>query len=513
MTVRVRFAPSPTGEPHIGNVRTVVFNWLFARQMRGQFILRIEDTDRARYQPETIPVIMDGLRWLGLEWDEGPGIEELRRSGVANAEEYAVSGPFGPYIQSERLSLYRQIADELVSRGLAYRCNCAPERLEQVRKVQLARRQPVMYDRHCRDLPPDAVSVHEPHVIRLKVPLAGQTVVHDIVRGKVVYENANIDDQVLLKSDGFPTYHLAVVVDDHYMEITHIVRADHWIPSTPKHLLLYEALGWETPTYCHVPLVLGEDGKPLSKRHGATSVAQFREQGYLPEALLNFLALLGWAPGEGQEQEIFTRQELIERFDLLRVHRAPATFSHRKLDWMNGVYIRGLTEEELLKRLLPFWQTAGLVPDPCPQGMLAMLRRVVPLVQERLRRLDEVVEWTAFLFQEIETPPAERLVGKKMTPGESLVALRRARILLAELEPFEADAMEPAMRALAKVMGLKAGQLFGSVRWAVTGQKVAPPLFGSLAILGRERVLTRLHAAEATLAASSLLGRTGSSTS
>ena len=502
MTVRVRFAPSPTGRLHVGGVRTVIFNWLFARKTGGQFILRIEDTDRTRYQPESIPVVMEGLRWLGLDWDEGPGLEELQRSGVKNAGTYAVGGPYGPYIQSERLGLYKQVAQELVERGLAYRCNCTPERLEQVRELQRARKQSPMYDRRCRDLPPDAISPDEPHVIRLKVPLTGQTVIPDRIRGDVVFDNAGQDDQVLLKSDGFPTYHLAVVVDDHHMKITHVIRDDRWIPSAPKRILIYQALGWETPAFCHVPLVNGTDGKPLAKRHGATSVIQFREQGYLPDALLNFLALLGWAPGEGDEQEIFSREELIERFDLFRINKAPAVFSYKKLDWMNGVHIRNLSEEELLERLLPFWQRADLVPDPCPKEMRGKLRRIVPLVQERLKRLEEIAELTAFLLQEIETPPAENLVGKKMTPENSLKALHRARGLLAEVEPFEPEAMEPPMRALAEELGLKAGQLFGIVRWAVTGQKVAPPLFGSLAILGRESALARLDAAEAALAAS-----------
>jgi len=499
MTGRVRFAPSPTGEPHIGNVRTVVFTWLFARKMGGQFILRIEDTDRTRYQPETVAVIMDGLRWLGLDWDEGPGLEELQRLGLENAAEYAVGGPYGPYIQSERQEMYREVAEELIERGWAYRCNCTPERLDQVRERQRASKKSPMYDRHCRDLPPGAVSPGEPHVIRLKVPLTGKTVVPDVIKGDVVFNNAGIDDQVLLKSDGFPTYHLAVVVDDHYMKITHISRGDDWIPSTPKRVMIYQAMGWDHPVYCHVPLVLGADGKKLGKRHGATSVTQFRSQGYLPEALFNFLALLGWSPGEGEEQEVFGRDELIERFDLFRVNRAPATFSYKKLDWMNGVYIRRLPEEELLERLLPFWQEAGMVPDPCPEETRAMLRRIVPLVQERLRRLDEIVEWTAFLFREVETPPVEKLVDKKMTPEQSLIALQRVRALLAEVEPFEPEAMEPPMRALAEELELKVGQLFGIVRRAVTGQEVAPPLFGSLELVGREQTLARLDAAAAVL--------------
>jgi glutamyl-tRNA synthetase len=356
-----------------------------------------------------------------------------------------------------------------------------------------------MYDRHCRDRPATDILPEGPHVIRLRVPLEGQTVVHDVIRGDVAYDNVTIDDQVLLKSDGFPTYHLAVVVDDHLMGITHIIRADHWISSTPKHILLYEAMGWEVPMYCHVPLVLGEDGKPLSKRHGATSISEFRRQGYLAEALLNYLALLGWSPGEGDEQEIFARQELIERFDLFRVSRAPASFSYDKLEWMNGVYIRSLPKDELLRHLLPFWQGAGLVPNPCPEEMLRTLRMIVPLVQERLKRLTDVVELSDFILSDIEPPAPENLVGKKMTPADSLAALRRVRSLVAVVEPLDADALEPPMRALATELGIKAGSLFGIVRWAVTGKKVAPPLFGSIAAVGRERTLARLDASEAAL--------------
>jgi glutamyl-tRNA synthetase len=499
MTVRVRFAPSPTGEPHIGNIRTVVFNWLFARRAGGQFIVRIEDTDRKRYQPATIASILDGLRWLGLDWDEGPGLDELRAVGLRDAEAYAVGGPYGPYIQSKRLALYREVAERMVAEGVAYRCNCSPERLEQVRQEQMARHEPSMYDRHCRERPGGAVRTDEPHVIRLKVPLSGQTVVHDVLKGEIVFENALIDDQVLLKSDGYPTYHLAVVVDDHLMEITHILRGDDWIPSEPKRTLIYQALGWPIPVYCHVPLVLGPDGKKLAKRHGATSISQFRREGYLPEALFNFLALLGWSPGEASEQEVFSREELMARFDLGRINRAPASFSYDKLEWMNGVYIRALPVEELLERLLPFWQEAGLVATPCPPAELERLRRLVPLVQERLKRLTDVVPLTGFVFRDIQTPPAELLVAKKTTPAESLAALRQARELLASVAPFESDMLEAPMRALAERLGLKAGQLFTIVRWATTGQEVAPPLFGSLAVLGRERTLERLDRAIAVL--------------
>jgi glutamyl-tRNA synthetase len=501
MTVRVRMAPSPTGEPHIGNVRTAVFNWLFARRMGGRFILRIEDTDRLRYSPDTIPVIMDGLRWLGLDWDEGPSLEELRRSGVDNPAQYAVGGPYGPYIQSERLDLYRQVAEELVQRGWAYRCNCSPERLERIRQEQRARKLSVMYDRHCRDRAPGEVSADEVHVIRLRVPLTGQTVVHDVIKGDVVFDNAGIDDQILLKSDGYPTYHLAVVVDDHYMGITHIARGDDWIASTPKRILIYQAMDWDLPTYIHVPLVNGPDGKKLSKRHGATSITEFREQGYLPQALFNFLALLGWAPGGGEE-EIFGREELIEAFDLFRVNRAPAAFSYEKLDWMNGVYIRQLLPDDLLEHLIPVWQRAGMVPDPCPQDVRPTLQGIVPLIQERIKRLTDVVEATDFFFQDIEPPVAEMLVAKNLTPAESLEVLQRARGALAELDDFALATVEEALRRLVQEMGLKNRQVFGIVRAATTGKDVSPPLFGTLSVLGRERVLARLEAAERVLEAS-----------
>ena len=485
MTVRVRFAPSPTGYPHIGNIRTVVFNWLFARQNNGVFVLRIEDTDRERYVENAIRAIKDSLEWLGIDWDEGPG----------------VGGDYGPYIQSQRLHIYREKAEELVAMGKAYRCNCSPERLERIRAEMRAQGKTPMYDGHCRNKPPGAISPDEPHVIRLKVPREGTTTFHDLLRGDITFENALIDDQILLKSDGYPTYHLAVVVDDHMMKISHVIRGDDWIPSTPKRILLYQAFGWEPPTYVHVPLVLGPDGKKLSKRHGATSVDDFRRQGYLPEALFNFLALLGWAPGEGEEQEIFTRQELIERFDIHHINLAPAVFSYEKLNWMNGYYIRQLDQEELLQRLIPFWQDAGLIPTPAPAEMLPTLRLLVPLVQERLKTLRDVVAWTDFVFQEIEPPPAEALIGRKMTAQQSLDALRETRHLLSGLVQFTAEAMEPPMRELAARLGLKAGQLFGVVRMAVTGKKVSPPLFGSIQALGRTRTLKRLERAERVLEA------------
>jgi len=485
MTVRVRFAPSPTGQPHIGNIRTVVFNWLFARQHGGQFIIRVEDTDRTRYVPDAVNVIFNSLHWLGLDWDEGPD----------------VGGPYGPYVQSERLPLYREKALELLDKGWAYRCNCPPERLERIREEQRARGDMIMYDGHCRDLPPDAISPDEPHVIRLKMPREGQTVVHDLLKGDVVFENSGIDDQVLLKSDGFPTYHLAVVVDDYLMQITHIIRGDDWLSSAPKHVTLYRAFGWELPEFAHVPLVLGADGKKLGKRHGAISVAEFEKQGYLPEALFNFLALVGWAPGEGEEQEIFTREELIQRFDLKRVNPAPAVFSYDKLDWMNGVYIRKLDQETLLERLIPFWQDAGMIPTPVTAEALAQLQVIVPLVQERLKTLKDVVPLTDFIFTDIPTPAPEKLLGPKMTAEQSLQTLEAVRTRLAALRDWDAATMEPLLRQLCQDLGLKAGQVFGLIRTATTGKEVAPPLFGCLEALGRQTTLLRLRRAEDVLEA------------
>ncbi|HID63389.1 MAG TPA: glutamate--tRNA ligase [Anaerolineae bacterium] len=477
--VRVRFAPSPTGYLHVGGARTALFNWLYARHHNGTFILRIEDTDRTRYQEDALQDIMDGLRWLGLDWDEGP----------------EVGGNYGPYFQSQRLGLYQKYARQLVDEGHAYKCYCSPERLAEMRQSQRARGQ-TGYDRHCRTLTVRQRAEYEAQgivpVIRLAAPLEGQTSFHDVIHGPITVENSSLDDLVLLKSDGYPTYHLANVVDDHFMEISHIMRADEWLPSVPKHVLLYQAFGWEIPIYAHLPVILAPSGKgKLSKRHGGVAVRDFRREGYLPEAMVNFLARVGWAYDD--KTEFFTRQELIEKFDLDGVNKSPAAFSYDKLDWMNGAYIRQLGPDDLAGRLLPFLTRAGLPAD------LATVRRVVPLVQERLKKLSEAAEWTDFFFTaELDYDP-QLLIGKKMTAGESLAALARARETLASLPAFDEGTLEPALRALAEEMGLKAGQLFGVIRVAVTGRKVAPPLFGTLAVLGREKVLQRMDKALALL--------------
>ena len=489
--VRVRFAPSPTGDLHVGGARTALFNWLFARQHGGAFILRIEDTDQARLVGQSIAGILESLRWLGLEWDEGPD----------------VGGPYGPYIQSQRLELYQQHARWLVDHGYAYYCFCTPERLEQVRKERLARGEPPGYDRHCRWLPPEEVAERlergEQAVIRFKMPLEGETVIVDLLRGEIAYDNRVLQDLVLLKSDGFPTYHLANVVDDHFMQITHILRAEEWIPSAPLHAQLYRAFGWEMPVLCHLPVILSPDGKgKLSKRHGATSVLEFKRQGYLPEAMVNYLALLGWAYDD--KQEIFSREELLEKFRLEDVNPHPARFNFEKLAWMNQYYINHvLTLDELTARCIPFLQEAGLLPpeasDPASPAF-AYAREVLALVKDRLKTLAEAPDLTRFFFTDVEDYDPSLLVPKKTEPAQVLQALERAMATLEGADFTSETDLEARLRGLAEELGLKAGQLFMPIRVAVTGRTVSPGLFETLRVLGRERSLERLAAAREKLA-------------
>jgi len=478
--VRVRFAPSPTGVPHIGNIRTALFNWLFARHTGGVFVLRIEDTDVARRVAGAVEAILDGLRWLGLNWDEGP----------------EVGGPYGPYIQSERLPLYQAEAERLVEAGHAYRCYCSAERLAEMRAEQERRKEPPRYDRRCRDLTLEERAAFETQgiapVIRFKVPLTGQTTFEDLIRGPVTFDNSTLDDFVMLKSDGYPTYHLAVVVDDHFMRITHVMRGEEWISSTPKHVLLHEALGFSLPQFAHLPMILGKDRSKLSKRHGATSLGDYRQAGYLPEALMNFLALLGWSLDE--KTEILSRDELVRHFSIERIGKTPAIFNIEKLDWMNGVYIRGLSVDDLAARVTPFLE-AGLPPEvsrPLPEDYI---RQIVPLVQERLKKLSEIVELTDFFFASDLVYDPLLLVGKKMTKEQSLVALQTSYDRLSMLAKFDKGTLESMLRPLAEELALGTGQLFGTLRVAVTGRTVAPPLFETMAVLGKERTLKRIKTA------------------
>ncbi|MBN1176695.1 MAG: glutamate--tRNA ligase [Dehalococcoidales bacterium] len=478
--VRVRFAPSPTGKPHVGNIRTAMFNWLMARHDGGTLVLRIEDTDVARRVAGAEEAIMDGLRWLGLDWDEGPD----------------VGGDYGPYYQSERLDLYTQAAARLVEQGDAYYCYCSPERLEDVRKQRAAAKEATAYDRHCRDLTPDERARKEAEgivpVVRFKVPLDGRTTFNDLIYGDVTFEHGTIDDFVLLKSDGYPTYHLANVVDDSAMKISHVIRAEEWISSTPRHLLIYRALGLEPPRYVHHPMILGPDRAKLSKRHGDVSIIDYREHGYLPETMFNFLALIGWSLDD--KTEIMTRQELIDSFSLDRIGKTGAIFNKDKLDWMNGVYIRSLDIDELVRRALPFLEK-GLPPEVKRPLDADYIRRMMPLIRERINTLQEAATYAEFFFIDDLKYNTEMLIGKKMTGETSLEALKASEARLSPLDSFDHELLEDTLRPLAEEMGLKAGQLFGVLRTAVTGRTATPPLFETMTVLGKERCLKRIKLA------------------
>lgn len=484
--VRVRFAPSPTGSLHIGGLRTALFNWLFARHSGGKFILRIEDTDQKRYDPDALRSLTEALRWAGLDWDEGP----------------EVGGDYGPYIQSERLEFYQRYAQQLVDEGKAYPCYCTPERLQQVNKEKEARKETPGYDRHCRNLSPDQIAENKAKglkaVIRFKMPLDGQTIISDLVRGEVVFENAGQQDAVLLKSDGFPTYHLAHVVDDYLMEISHIMRAVEWLPSAPLHLQLWQAFGWKIPHYAHLPVMLNPNGKgKISKRNPPRDKAgniipvmvhDYIKAGYLPEALDNFLANIGWSFGD--EREVFTMAEAVERFDLTHINPANSAFPIEKLEWLNGIYIREMPVEELARRLREPLERAGFEVN------MDVLLKVTPLVQTRIKTLNDVVEMAGFFFREEFIPaPREQLIPKKMDAAQTRNALDLAYTHLDALENFDHDHMEAEMRALAEELGLKVGDLFSALRSAVTGQVVSTPLFQSMEIIGKEESLRRIRLA------------------
>ena len=481
--VRTRFAPSPTGFLHVGSIRTALFDWLFTRHNNGVFILRIEDTDITRKVEGAIEAILDDLRWLNLDWDEGP----------------EVGGKYGPYIQSQRLEQYKETADRLIALGAAYKCYCSQERLEALRAQQTKNKLPPGYDRHCRNLTEVERVQKEKEgitpVVRLKTPLQGETVVHDIIWGDVVFKNSTIEDLVLLKSDGYPTYHLANIVDDHDMQMTHVIRAEEWMSSTPCHILLYGALGYEIPRFAHLPMLLGSDRSKLGKRHGSTSIREFREQGYLSEAMINFLALLGWSLDD--KTEIFSREDLIKNFSLERVSKTAAIFNHEKLKWMNGVYIRKLTPADFAQRCLPFLKEA--FPESIPS--MNYVRAVLPLVQERTKLLTEVPELTHYFFSDQLNYDVKLLISKDMTAASTRGALAVAKERLGKLPGFDAQTLEAMLRPLAEELKLKTGQLFGALRTAVSGETATPPLFQMMAVLGRERCLIRIQEAIDKLAA------------
>jgi glutamyl-tRNA synthetase len=476
---RVRVAPSPTGHMHLATARTALYDYLLAKKTGGKFVLRVEDTDLKRTVPGSEQEIMDGLRWLGLEYDEGPD----------------VGGPYGPYRQTERRDIYAQHARMLVESGHAYPCFCTPERLQKMREQQ----QGSLYDGLCRRIDPDEAAKRvlngERHVIRFKMPREGTTTAHDLIRGDIVIENKNIDDYVLLKSDGLPTYHLAAMVDDHLMEITHVMRGAEWLSTFPLHVNVVRAFGWEEPTWVHLSLFLKPSGKgKLSKRDAAEAikdgysvfVKDMQDLGFIPEGVLNWIVLMGWGVAE---DDVLSVKDMIERFDLEHLTASPAAINFTKLDHFNGTHIRLLSDADLAARIKPFFEKAGLHVDD------DLLMQVTPLVKVRLTTLDEVVDMAGFFFREDVKPNPEELVSKGLTPAQALDAARRSLRVLEEVIPFTAQEAEPPMRALVDQLGLSAGQVFGILRVAVTGQKVSPPLFESMEVIGQKTVLKRVRAA------------------
>lgn len=484
LPARVRFAPSPTGHFHIGGARTALYNVLLARQTGGQFILRIEDTDTRRSAPEYLEELKAALRWLGLHWDEGPD----------------VGGPHAPYNQLARKEIYLTHAQQLLEAGHAYRCFCSPQRLAQLREAQQKQKQTPRYDGLCRALTRDQAerraAAGEPFTIRFKTPQTGTTTVVDRLRGAITVENSTIDDYILVKSDGLALYHLAAMVDDHLMGITHVLRGQEWLGTFPLHALIIRAFGWQEPVWCHLSVFLKPSGKGKMSKRDVTSeqsifVLQLRELGYVPEAVNSWVALMG--ASFGAEEELLTLDEMVQRFSLDHLNPSAARVNFEKLDDFNGKWIRRLSADDLARRIQPFFEKAGFQAD------IAALRRIAPIIRERIVTLDEAVEFAGFFFRDDVQPSPNDLVAKGTTPEQSLNALIRAREALQGLPEFTHAAMEPRMRALAEELGLKAGQLFGSLRAAITGQTVSPPLFECMEIVGRETSLARLKQAEALL--------------
>lgn len=481
---RVRFAPSPTGHMHLGSARTALYDYLLARQTGGQFILRIEDTDQKRLVPGAEQEIIDGLHWLGLDFDEGPSI----------------GGPYGPYRQSERKDIYLDHARRLVESGHAYYCFCTPQRLEQVRQEQQKRKEPLHYDGFCRSLAPAEagrrVAAGERHVIRFKTPRDGKTVVTDLLRGEISVENSSLDDYILVKSDGWALYHLAAAVDDHLMKITHVIRGSEWLPTLPLHSLVHRAFGWDEPVWVHLSIFLKPSGKgKMSKREGAELqkdgysffVKDLAPLGYVPEAVVNWVALMGWSYDD--HTEIFSLKELVQKFSLEHLNPAPAAINFTKFDYFNGVHIRQLQIGDLAVRVRPFFEQAGLQVDE------DLLQKVTPIIQERIGTLDDAVSMAGFFFKDHVQPVSEDLISKGMDAHQASLAAKRALAVLESTHEWTAGSLESPMRTLVEELGFSPGQVFGILRAAVTGQKVSPPLFESMEIIGRQKVLERVKTA------------------
>ena len=482
--IRVRYAPSPTGQPHIGNIRTALFNWLFAKRHHGRFIVRIEDTDQARLVPDAVRGILSGLRWLNIDWDEGPEI----------------GGSYGPYFQSERLELYEKYVAKLIDNGLAYHCYCSSVRLQEMREEQLRSKKNPGYDRRCLYLSQDEIRSFKGEgqtpVTRFKMPDPQKITVNDIIRGEVSWRSDLLDDFVILKSDGFPTYHLANVVDDYHMKISHVLRAEEWLSSTPRHMLLYRALDLTPPIFGHLPMILGPDRSKLSKRHGATSIHEYREMGYIPEALTNFMALLGWSLDD--KTEIMRREELVESFSLDRIIKSGAVFNLDKLEWMNGMYLRQMSHNQLTDAILSYWDEYPPSRIYQPVNRVYMMD-IVPLIQERLKTLKDAAVRSDFFFQEDISHTTDELIQKGMNTESVCMALERTLGTIGNNGPFHSKELKEQLEHVCIDLGLSKRQFFGLLRVAVTGGNVSPPLFETMEILGEKRCFDRIQRAVESL--------------
>ncbi|MBA32156.1 MAG: glutamate--tRNA ligase [Chloroflexi bacterium] len=480
--VRVRFAPSPTGIPHIGNIRTALFAWILAKKHNGKFILRIEDTDQNRYDPQSELAIIESMNWLGLAWDEGPEI----------------GGNYGPYRQSERKNIYIDIAEKLIESGKAYYDDTTPEQLESLRKHQKEQKLPPRYDGRGRKRTEEQIKKSRekgvPITVRLKVPDFGKISFIDKVRGKIEIDAKEIDDFVILKSDNMPTYHLAHVVDDHLMKISHVIRAEEWISSTPRHILIHQALNYSLPEYVHVPLILGSDKSKLSKRHGSTSVLEYKKQGFINDALFNFLSLLGWSPGD--DRELLSKEEIISEFELNKINSSSAIFDLNKLEWMNGVYIRGYSNKELIEKIKPILESEnesiGLpksIKRPLDESYLI---KIIPLIKERIKTLNEISELIDFFYDNNIKNTVENIIIKKLDSSETIRILNKSINILNDIKSFKSELLESSFRNLVEIEKIKPGQLFTSLRFALSGKKIAPPLFETMEVLGRAKCIKRV---------------------
>ncbi len=469
--IRVRFAPSPTGYLHVGGARTALYNFLFARQNKGKFILRIEDTDENRSTEEAIIEITNSLKWLGLEWDEGPNI----------------GGDFGPYRQTQRKKLYQDVATSLLEKNKAYFCFCQAQDLEQKRKEQLAAGKAPIYPGTCRNLPKEKIEEFRKEgtkpAIRLLTPYAGSTFVEDLIKGKITFENKVIDDYIILRSDGTPTYNLAVVIDDFSMKITHVIRGDDHLSNTPRQIVLYQALGYDIPRFAHLPLIAGPDKKPLSKRHGSVSIEDFQKKGYLPEALINYLALLGW--GYDEKTTFFSISDLVEKFSLEKVNKNSAIWDSKKFLWMNGEYIRKLSDSQLASMLQEI-----LKKEEIEETDKTKLENIAAIIKERIRTLNEIFPLIEFFYKRIKPDEDAKEFLKKTKEARSY--LQNSIEILQSLTEFKTDNLEQSLRSLAQDLDVKPGLLFQLIRASISGRKVSPPLFESLEILRKNESIHRI---------------------